>query len=116
MLINGKMSAKSYRVHARTGLIGRVLRMLDLVAVQTEEHAGRLRALGVDVERVRVTGNMKYDLTRAVTDRDQAQVLRRSLGYGADDVVIIGGSLHEQEDEALLDAFASGRKTARRSP
>jgi len=112
MLINGKMSAKSYRVHARTGLIGRVLRMLDLAAVQTEEHAGRLRALGVDVERVRVTGNMKYDLTRATTDRDQAQALRRSLGYGADDVVIIGGSLHEQEDEALLEAYASGRETS----
>jgi len=61
---------------------------------------------------VRVTGNMKYDLTRATTDRDQAQALRRSLGYGADDVVIIGGSLHEQEDEALLEAYASGRETS----
>ena len=111
MLINGKMSAKSYRVHARTGLIGRVLRMLDLVAVQTEEHAGRLRALGVDVERLRVTGNMKYDLTRAATDRDQAQALRRSLGYGPNDIVIIGGSLHEPEDEALLEAYASARDT-----
>jgi 3-deoxy-D-manno-octulosonic-acid transferase len=111
VLINGKMSARSYRVHARTGLIGRVLRMLDLVAVQTEEHAGRLRALGVDRERVRVTGNMKYDLTRAATDRDQAQALRRSLGYAPSDIVIIGGSLHEQEDEALLDAYASARGT-----
>lgn len=111
VLINGKMSAKSYRVHARTGVIGRVLRMLDLVAVQTEEHADRLRALGVDVERLRVTGNMKYDLARAATDRDQAQALRRSLGYAPSDIVIIGGSLHAQEDEALLDAFASARDT-----
>src|SRR4029078_11868795 len=86
-----------------------VLRMLDLVAVQTEEHAGRLRALGVNVERVRVTGNMKYDLTRVFTDREQAQALRRSLGYGVNDVVIIGGSLHEQEDDSLLDAYASAR-------
>jgi 3-deoxy-D-manno-octulosonic-acid transferase len=112
VLINGKMSAKSYRVHARTGLIARVLRMLDLVAVQTEEHAGRLRSLGVDVGRLRVTGNMKYDLTRATTDRDQAQALRRSLGYEPNDIVIIGGSLHEQEDEALLDAYAAARRTS----
>ncbi len=89
--------------------------MLDLVAVQTEEHAGRLRALGVDVERLRVTGNMKYDLTRAATDRDQAQALRRSLGYGPSDVVIIGGSLHEQEDEALLEAYASASRYGRAS-
>jgi 3-deoxy-D-manno-octulosonic-acid transferase len=108
-LVNGKMSAKSYQVHARTRLIPRVLRMLDLVAVQTEEHAQRLRALGVPAERLRVTGNMKYDLTTAAADHEQAQQLRRALGYAPDDVVIIGGSLHEQEDDALLDAYAAAR-------
>jgi 3-deoxy-D-manno-octulosonic-acid transferase len=106
-LINGKMSAKSFRVHARTGLIGRALRMLDALAVQTEEHATRLRALGVDARRLRVTGNMKYDLTRVGAGRDEALALRRSLGYLPDDIVIIGGSLHEQEDEALLAAYAA---------
>jgi 3-deoxy-D-manno-octulosonic-acid transferase len=110
-LINGKMSAKSYRVHARIHLIGRVLRMLDLVAVQTEEHAERLRALGVDVAKLRVTGNMKYDLTRAAAGRDESRALRSSLRYAPDDVVIIGGSLHEQEDEALLDAYAAARRS-----
>ena len=35
--IEHDVSAKSYRVHARMGLIGRVLRMLDLVAVQTPQ-------------------------------------------------------------------------------
>lgn len=106
-LINGKMSAKSYQVHARTGVIPRALRMLDVLAVQTEEHAERLRALGVQAARVRVTGNMKYDLTAAGTDRQQAERLRRTLAYAESDVVIIGGSLHEQEDDALLDAYAA---------
>jgi 3-deoxy-D-manno-octulosonic-acid transferase len=108
-LINGKMSAKSYRVHARTGVIPRALRMLDVAAVQAEEHAQRLRALGVQAERLRVTGNMKYDLTTAGADQPQAQQLRRALGYAESDVVIIGGSLHEQEDDALLDAYAAAR-------
>ena len=106
-LVNGKMSAKSYRVHAATGLIPRTLRMLDVLAVQTEEHAQRLRALGVQPERLHVTGNMKYDLTTAAADREQAQALRHALGYASGDVVIIGGSLHEQEDEAMLAAFAA---------
>jgi 3-deoxy-D-manno-octulosonic-acid transferase len=106
-LVNGKMSAKSYRVHARTGLVPRVLRKLDLLAVQTEEHAERLRALGVDARKLHVTGNMKYDLTHAPAGADQARELRRALGFGATDVVIIGGSLHEREDEALLDAYAA---------
>jgi 3-deoxy-D-manno-octulosonic-acid transferase len=114
-LVNGKMSEKSYKVHIRTRLIPHALAMLDLVAVQTEEHAARLRALGVAQDRLQVTGNMKYDLTRAAADHDQALELRRALGYTADDVVVIGGSLHEQEDAALLAAFGQARAVVERT-
>ncbi|WP_428101385.1 3-deoxy-D-manno-octulosonic acid transferase [Candidatus Rariloculus sp.] len=103
-VVNGKMSQKSYRVHSRTAVVPRALRSLTLIAAQSEEHAMRLRALGVDDERISVTGNMKYDLAPAVGDPDGAGQLRQSLRYGADEIVIIGGSLHRGEDEALLDA------------
>jgi 3-deoxy-D-manno-octulosonic-acid transferase len=106
-LVNGKMSAKSFRVHARTGLVPRVLRKLDLLAVQTEEHGERLRALGVDPSKLHVTGNMKYDLTHAAAGAERAFELRQAEGFGPTDVVIIGGSLHEGEDEALLDAYTA---------
>jgi len=84
-----------------------VLRKLDLLAVQTEEHAERLRALGVEARKLHVTGNMKYDLTQASAGTAEALKLRQVLKYSASDVVIIGGSLHEREDEALLDAYAA---------
>jgi 3-deoxy-D-manno-octulosonic-acid transferase len=106
-VVNGKMSAKSHRAYTRRGLIPRVLASLDLVAVQTDEHAERFRSLGVPPDKIRVTGNMKYDLTRAPADAERRAELRRALAYADDDVVIIGGSLHEREDEALLDAFAA---------
>jgi 3-deoxy-D-manno-octulosonic-acid transferase len=108
-LVNGKMSAKSFRVHARTRLVPRVLKQFALLAVQTEEHAGRLRALGVPAERLHVTGNMKYDLMQPEAAAGGGRTLRQALGYAPDDVVIIGGSLHEREDEALLDAYAAAR-------
>ncbi|HUQ51952.1 MAG TPA: 3-deoxy-D-manno-octulosonic acid transferase [Gammaproteobacteria bacterium] len=109
MLVNGKMSAKSFRVHARTRLIPRALEKLAVLAVQTEEHAQRLRALGVAAARLHVTGNMKYDLTPPRGGADQGRELRAALGFAAADVVVIGGSLHDQEDEALLDAYAAAR-------
>jgi 3-deoxy-D-manno-octulosonic-acid transferase len=109
-LVNGKMSAKSFRVHARTRLVPRALRKLQLAAVQTEEHARRLEALGVERRRLHVTGNMKYDLTRAAASGPEASALRRALGYDESDVAIIGGSLHEGEDEALLAAFTAARE------
>jgi 3-deoxy-D-manno-octulosonic-acid transferase len=108
-VVNGKMSAKSHRTHVRMPLIPRALRALDLLAVQTEEHAARLRSLGVDPNRIRVTGNMKYDLAPAPAGADSGAALRRALRFDSDDVVIIGGSLHEQEDEALLDAYTAAR-------
>ncbi|HET7134021.1 MAG TPA: glycosyltransferase N-terminal domain-containing protein, partial [Gammaproteobacteria bacterium] len=109
------MSAKSFRTHGRLNLGPRVLREVDLLAVQTQEHAERFKALGVTAERLRVTGNMKYDLTQpprapGSQEHDAARTeLRAELGLAPDDVVIIGGSLHEREDEALLDAYARAR-------
>ena len=108
-LVNGKMSAKSFRMHARTRLVPRVLAKFAVLAVQTEEHAQRLRALGVPGARLHVTGNMKYDLTPPSAGPDHGLALRAALGYEPTDVVIIGGSLHDREDEALLDAYLAAR-------
>jgi 3-deoxy-D-manno-octulosonic-acid transferase len=110
-LVNGKMSAKSFRMHRRTRLVPRALSKFALLAVQTEEHAERFAALGVARSRLHVTGNMKYDLAPPSGSAHGAAALRAALGYTAAEVVIIGGSLHDQEDEALLDAFAAARST-----
>ncbi|HET7609483.1 MAG TPA: glycosyltransferase N-terminal domain-containing protein [Gammaproteobacteria bacterium] len=109
-LVNGKMSAKSFSLHARTRLVTRVLASFSMLAMQTEEHAQRLLALGVERARLHVTGNMKYDLARPSGDAASAAKLRVALGFAQSDVVIIGGSLHDGEDEALLDAYAAARE------
>jgi 3-deoxy-D-manno-octulosonic-acid transferase len=105
VLLNGKMSAKSYAMHSRTRLIRKVLSTFAVIAVQQEEHAERFRSLDVPEDRIVVTGNMKYDLTRAERDPDRRAALRARLAYRRDDIVVIGGSLHDEEDAALLDAF-----------
>ena len=92
-VVNGKMSAKSFAIHSRTRFVGRALRGVNLLAVQTEEHAQRFRALGVPDDAVRVTGNMKYDLAPRA-DADARAELRAALGYVRDEIVLIGGSLH----------------------
>lgn len=104
-VVNGKMSSKSYRRNVRIPLVPLLLRRIALLAVQTAEHAERFRQLGVPEDRLRITGNMKYDLAQLVTPPEQAAEIRAALGYGSEDVVIIGGSVHEREDVALLDAF-----------
>jgi 3-deoxy-D-manno-octulosonic-acid transferase len=103
-VINGKISARSARRNARARFLPRLLRQLPLLAVQTNEHAERMRKLGAAKNRIRVTGNMKYDSIDAESRPEQARQIRSMLGYADDDVVIIGGSLHEREDQVLLDA------------
>ena len=73
--------------------------------MQNEEFASRLTTLGVSPERVKITGNMKYDLTDPVGRTDTSRELRESLGYSGEDVVIIGGSLHDRENEVLIESF-----------
>ncbi len=104
-VINGKMSRRSYERYARATMIVNLLRRFALFAVQNPEQADRLLELGVDADRVAVTGNMKYDLATSAGADEGRNALRESLSYLAGDVVIIGGSVHDGEDAALLDAY-----------
>jgi 3-deoxy-D-manno-octulosonic-acid transferase len=107
-LLNGKMSEKSRRAYAFTRIVPRALKEMTLLAVQSAEHAARFRALGVPGDRLHVTGNMKYDLADAgAGGKDARRTLRERLGYALDDVVVIGGSLHPGEHEALVAAYAA---------
>ncbi len=104
-VINGKMSERSCRIHARIRLVPQLLRSMPLIAVQSEEHASRFRQLGVAEVRVAVTGNMKYDLT--VPEALPTGESRRALNYQPDDVVIIGGSLRDGENGVMAECYRS---------
>jgi len=103
-VLNGKMSAKSFRSHKRTRLIPWALRKATLFAVQTDDHATRIHGLGVAADAIHVTGNMKYDLSDATGSNDSSEerrTLRTRYGLREDMPVWIGGSIHRGEDEAL---------------
>jgi 3-deoxy-D-manno-octulosonic-acid transferase len=105
-LLNAKMSEKSRRTHGRLRLVLPALRRLTLVATQTSEHANRFRELGVAESVLHVTGNMKYDLAVAEDPIELRRSLRARFHVEDGVPVIIGGSLHAGEDEALGRAAA----------
>lgn len=105
VVLNGRMSPRSCRRHALSRVVPLLLRAMPLIAVQSEEHARRLQRLGVEARRLHVTGNMKYDLAPPPSDSNEVGALRERLGYGARDIVMIGGSLHRGEDDVLLRAW-----------
>ena len=105
VVLNGRMSPRSCRRHALSRVVPSLMRAMPFIAVQGEEHARRLQRLGVEERRLHVTGNMKYDLAPPPSDPGEVGAIREQLGYGARDVVIMGGSLHSGEDDALLRAW-----------
>jgi 3-deoxy-D-manno-octulosonic-acid transferase len=81
-----------------------VLADLTLAAAQSEADAGRLVALGLAPERVRVTGNVKFDIeepeSRPLTDE-----LRRRFAVSVDRPLVLAASTHAPEERVVLRAF-----------
>jgi len=105
MLVNGRLSERSFRGYQRIRpLVADTLRAVTALAARSGEDADRFRGLGADAERVRVTGNLKYDLELPGGP---------SQGTATGRPVWIAASTHEGEDELVLAAH--GRVLARLS-
>lgn len=112
VVVNARMSPRSYRRYARLGPVGRwLLSRVDHFAVQSPVYAEQLVRLGVAPARLSVTGSIKYD--GACSDRDNPKTthLRRLLGLWATDHVIVFGSTQAPEETLALQAFARLRQT-----
>ncbi|TDG15855.1 3-deoxy-D-manno-octulosonic acid transferase [Seongchinamella unica] len=102
MLANARLSSRSARGYGRVaGLARRMLSQLDAVACQSEPDGQRLIALGLPVERLEVTGSIKFDIDLDPQLRQQAAELKAALGRP----VLLGSSTHESEEALILDAF-----------
>src|SRR2546425_4953851 len=104
MIANGRISDRSFR---RYRLVRRfltsVLADVRVFAMQSDEDARRIIALGAHPERVVVTGNIKADAS--VADPPGAGDLwRRLLALAPSQRVWVAGSTHPGEEGPVLDA------------
>ena len=105
-VINGRLSAKSYRGYRRIDwLAKRILEQIDLIAAQNDEYAGRFRQLGARETAVQITGSIKFDGAR--TDRGNAESRRLAAlaGISDDDTVFLAGSTQAPEESLALAVF-----------
>jgi len=108
MIANGRISDRSFRRYLRVRwLMRRVLADISVFAMQSEEDARRIVALGAPPSRVVVTGNLKSDLVPEAEPADAAW--RERLGLDATDRLWIAGSTHRGEEAIVLDAFLRAR-------
>ena len=104
MIANGRISDRSFhRYHRVRWLMRRVLADVRVFAMQSEEDARRIVALGAPRDRVVVTGNLKNDLVPE--ERESEAVWRVRLGLERGGRLWIAGSTHRGEEALVLDAF-----------
>jgi 3-deoxy-D-manno-octulosonic-acid transferase len=81
-----------------------MLAPISLVLARTDGDAGRFADLGVAPERIRVAGNIKYDLK---VDPRPLPWQERARGWAGDRPVVVAGSTMEGEERDVLDAVAN---------
>jgi 3-deoxy-D-manno-octulosonic-acid transferase len=110
VVVNGRLSPRSFRNHCHLRrLTGRLFDKIDLFAVQTPAYAASFRALGVPVERIIVTGSVKYD--GVVMDRDNAKTreLASLFGIASGEMVLVAGSTQDPEESVALAVWQACR-------
>ena len=105
-VVNGRMSPRSFRrYHAFRSFLRPIFKHLDLAAVQTDEYAHDFRVMGVRVDRVHVTGSVKYDGVTTERGHPKTRALGSLLNVQAADVVWVAGSTQAPEEQIVLDIF-----------
>jgi 3-deoxy-D-manno-octulosonic-acid transferase len=103
MLVNARLSERSAARYRRIGkLTAKALQELSVVAAQSEPDAERLKSLGA--HDVRITGNLKFDLTPPDSARLTAEMLREQ--FGRDRQVFLAASTRDGEEALILDVLA----------
>ena len=101
-LVNGRISARSFaRYRLARRFLARSLSQIALFAMQSDEDARRIEALGAPRERIQNLGNIKYDLPEAPPFPDSARLVRAAAGRA----VLVAGSTGEGEESLVLDAW-----------
>ncbi len=105
-VVNARLGDRSFRGYHRVRwLLRPMLRSLSLVAAQDTATAERFISLGIDPERVKVTGSVKFD--GAPTDRKDPTVVALATQYGArpEQQIFVAGSTIDPEEIIALETY-----------
>ncbi|PKG37742.1 lipid IV(A) 3-deoxy-D-manno-octulosonic acid transferase [Psychromonas sp. Urea-02u-13] len=102
-VVNARLSEKSCQGYAKVQpLFTGLSKHLTKVLCQTQADADRFERLGINKERLYVTGSIKFDIKISDNIKQQGTGLRNLLGN--ERPVWIAASTHEGEDQQVLDA------------
>ncbi len=101
VLNNGKISPSSFLKYKKIHpLFTPILGKVSIFCMQTEEDKDKLIQLGVNPEKIIVTGNTKFDLFDSDLDKEKPLENWNTTGFSP---IIVAGSTHPGEEKILLE-------------
>jgi 3-deoxy-D-manno-octulosonic-acid transferase len=98
VVFNGRISNKSFGGYKKIRFfMRRTLEKISVFGMQDDVYAGRIIEMGAPSVRVRVVGNLKYDVTPAGKAPPWTSAVSRPL--------LVAGSTHEGEEEIILKTY-----------
>ncbi|WP_019616000.1 lipid IV(A) 3-deoxy-D-manno-octulosonic acid transferase [Psychromonas ossibalaenae] len=105
-IVNARLSERSRSRYAKVqGVFNLLSENITQILCQTKDDALRFQKLGIESDRVKVTGSIKFDINISKADINKGVELRKQIGSKRP--VWIAASTHPGEDEQLFDAHKS---------
>jgi 3-deoxy-D-manno-octulosonic-acid transferase len=105
-IVNGRLSQRSLdRYSFVRPIVSRVLRSVDLALMQNAKDAERMEALGMDGGRVRVTGNLKFDLSSSNDEVKLTARLKKRFRFDGSRPLIVAASTHDSEEKWIVESL-----------
>lgn len=109
VVANARLSERSLRGYRPVqSLAAMALNCATRVGAQTRTDADRLLRLGGDAHRIDVVGSLKFDI--AIDPKLRSDGLQMRRHWGEERFVFVAASTHEDDEVAVMDAFAKLRE------
>ena len=111
ILVNGRISQSSFKRYQRFRFIFvPVFKIFKFISMQTVADADKMIQLGVDPDKIKALGNLKYDAVLPETvgwelEQRPTSFYRKQFGISPEKIVWIAGSTHSGEEVAILAAY-----------
>ncbi len=103
-IVNARLTPSAFRRYRLLGQwFSAHLSAITWVLAQSLPDAERFHRLGIPRERIRVVGNLKFDLA----GRPRKSLQRKDLGLTPEDFVVVFGSLRSREEDLILEALTT---------